>query len=70
MRTRETPALTASKDALSRVKHFRETYDPNNRLINAWLDARTETDYLEARTLKYVVVIETLNALTVSVANI
>jgi hypothetical protein len=70
MRTGVTPALTASKDALLRVEHFRETYDPDNRLINAWLDARTETDYLEGRTLKYVVVIEALNALTASVANI
>lgn len=70
MRTGVTPTLSASKDALPRIKHFRETYDPNSRLINAWLDARTETDYLEARTLKYVVVIEALNALTASVANI
>ena len=51
MRTGVTLALTASKDALPRIKQFRETYDPNNLVINAWLDARTETDYLEARTL-------------------
>lgn len=70
MRTGVTPDLRASKDALPRIKHFRETYDPENRLINAWLDARTETDYLEGRTLKYVVVIEALNTLTGSVAGI
>jgi hypothetical protein len=52
-----TPALEAAKDALPAIKRFRETFDRHNRLINAWLDARTETDYLEARTLKYVVVI-------------
>jgi hypothetical protein len=62
--TAVTPALEEAKDALPAVKHFRETFDRHNRLINAWLDARTETDYLEARTLKYVVVIEALNALT------
>ena len=70
VRTGVTPALTALRDALPRIKRFRETYDPKGRLINAWLDARTETDYLEGRTLKYVVVIEALNALTASVANI
>lgn len=70
MRTGVTPALAASKDALPRIKRFRETYDPHNRLINAWLDAKTETDYLEGRTLKYVVVIEALNAITAPVANI
>lgn len=58
------PALTAAKEAIPAIKHVRETFDPHNRLINSWLDARTETDYLEARTLKYVVVIEALNALT------
>jgi len=62
-----TLALTAAKDALPGIKRFRETFDPHNRLINAWLDARTPTDYLEGRTLKYVVVIEALNALTIQV---
>jgi len=38
--------------------------DPHNRLINAWLDARTETDHLEGRTLKCVVVVEALIAMT------
>jgi len=63
-RTAVTLALTAAKDALPAIRRVRETFDPHNRLINAWLDARTETDYLEGRTLKYVVVIEALNALT------
>jgi hypothetical protein len=67
-RTGVTPDLTAAKDAISAIKRFRQTFDPNNRLINSWLDARTETDYLEARTLKYVVVIEALIAMTVRVA--
>jgi hypothetical protein len=56
--------LTAARETLPFIKHFRETFDSHNRLINAWLDARTPTDYLEARTLKYVVVVESLNALT------
>jgi len=70
LRTGVTPALTASGDAVARIKHFREAYDPSNRLINAWLDARTETDYLEGRTLKYVVVIEALTAMTAPIANV
>jgi hypothetical protein len=63
-RTAVTVALTAAKEAVPAIKHFRETFDSHNRIINAWLDARTETDYLEARTLKYVVVIEALNTVT------
>jgi hypothetical protein len=62
-----TPALEAAMDALPAIKHFRETFDRQNRLISAWLDARAETDYLEGRTLKYVVVIEALVALTTHV---
>ena len=51
-------------EVLPAIKEFRETFDPDRRIINHWLDARTEIDYLEARTLKYVVVIEALNAIT------
>lgn len=47
----------------SKVKAFRDTYDPNNRLIKAWLDSRTEGDFLEARTLKCVVVMEMLTSI-------
>jgi hypothetical protein len=57
-------ALTDAADALTPIKRFREAFDPYCRLIKAWLDARTQTDYIEGRTLKYVVVIEALNALT------
>ena len=35
-------------------------YDPHHRIVNAWLDARLQDDFLEARTLKYVVVLEAL----------
>jgi hypothetical protein len=59
-----TPALEAAKDALPAIRRFRESFDPHNRLINAWLDARTETDHLEGRTLKCVVVVEALIAMT------
>ena len=51
--------------ALPAITAFRKKFDPRDRIINAWLDARVETDYLEARTLKYVVVIEALNAITI-----
>jgi hypothetical protein len=63
-RTAVTPPLSAAEEAVPAIKQFRENFDPHNRLINAWLDARTETDYLEGRTLKYVVVVEALNELT------
>ena len=66
-RSAVTSDLTAAEEAVPAIEHFRENFDPHNRLINSWLDARTETDYLEGRTLKYVVVIETLNALTMQV---
>lgn len=62
--TSATLALTAARDAVSAIKRFRETFDPHNRIINSWLDARTEADYLEGRTLKCVVVIEALIALS------
>jgi hypothetical protein len=56
--------ITAAYEAKPAITAFRENFDPQNRIVNAWLDARTETDYLEARTLKYAVVIEALNAVT------
>lgn len=59
-----TLAPSALSDAIPAVKRFRETFDSKNLLINAWLDGRTEADYLEARTLKCVVVIEALLTLT------
>jgi hypothetical protein len=62
--TAVTPALTAAQEAVPAIRQFREKFDPHNRLINSWLDARTQTDYLEGRTLKYAVVIEALNAIT------
>lgn len=52
-------------DAVQAIRSFREDYDPHNMVINAWLDARAEGDYLEARTLQSVVVVEMLIALTV-----
>jgi hypothetical protein len=60
-------ALTDSISVVSAIAQFRKKFDPHSILVNAWLDARTETDYLEGRTLKYVVVLEALNALTTSV---
>jgi len=56
--------ITAAADALPRIRLFREKFDPDDRIINAWLDARPEHDYLEARTLKYVIVAEALIAIT------
>jgi len=63
-RAAATPPLRSLEHVVPKVKRFREEFDGGNRLINSWLDARTEGDYLEARTLKYVVVVETLIALT------
>lgn len=63
-RTFVTLPPTAVQNAIPAIKHFRETFDANNLLINAWLDGRTEADYLEARTLKCVVVVEALVTLT------
>ncbi len=65
-RAAEVP-ISAVAEVLPRIIDFRESFDPDDRVINAWLDAKTETDYLEGRTLKYVVVVEALNALTMRV---
>ena len=43
-----------------RVQLFCRQCDDAYRIINSWLDARLQEDFLEARTLKYVVVIEAL----------
>ncbi|HYI96081.1 MAG TPA: hypothetical protein VEX68_21235 [Bryobacteraceae bacterium] len=37
--------------------------DLDSRIINAWLDARIDTDYLESRALKFVIVVEMLRAI-------
>lgn len=42
-------------------------YDPDRRIVNSWLDARLQEDFLEARTLKYAIVLETLCRLVESV---
>jgi hypothetical protein len=56
--------IAAAAGAIPAIERFRQEYDYDNRIINAWLDCRTEIDFLEARTLKAVVVIEALNAIT------
>jgi hypothetical protein len=52
--------LRAAADCFAPVREFRNAFDPEHRILNAWFDARVEADYLEARTLKYVVVAEAL----------
>ncbi|MCC6392357.1 MAG: hypothetical protein IT167_17290 [Bryobacterales bacterium] len=52
--------LRSFSDCFPRVASFHLTYDSEHRIVNAWLDARLQIDYLEARTLKYVVVMEAL----------
>jgi hypothetical protein len=42
------------------VRKFRQVYDPEHRIVNSWLDARLQIDFLEARTLKYVIILEAL----------
>lgn len=46
-----------------KIGQFRLEYDPEMRLLNAWLDSRADADFLEARTLKQVIVLELLCAL-------
>ena len=46
--------------AFPKVRQFRQAYDPNHRIVNAWLDARLEDPFLEARTLQYAIVLEAL----------
>jgi hypothetical protein len=55
-----TIALRAAADCFGPAREFRNAFDPEHRILNAWFDARLEADYLEARTLKYVVVAEAL----------
>jgi len=43
-----------------RVREFRQGYDAVHRILYSWLDARLQADFLEARTLKYAVVLEGL----------
>jgi hypothetical protein len=53
-------SLADVASALPRLREFQQAYDPNYRIVNSWLDARVQSDYLEARTLKYAIVLEAL----------
>lgn len=53
-------SLDGFASVFPKVREFREAYDPDRRIVNSWLDARLQNDYLEARTLKYAIVLETL----------
>ena len=44
-------SLDSFAAAFRRVREFHEVYDPDHRIVNSWLDARLEDDFLEARTL-------------------
>jgi hypothetical protein len=60
---REVVPFTAFADCFVQVRKYRQKYAWNSKIIDAWLDARIETDYLEARALKYLVIIETLRSI-------
>jgi hypothetical protein len=47
-------------ECFPKVRRFREDYDPDCRIVNSWLDSRLQDDFLEARTLKYAIVLEAL----------
>lgn len=49
--------LDAVTSAFVSIRKFRQNYDADRRIVNSWLDARVQADYLEARTLKYAVVL-------------
>ncbi|MBV6432027.1 MAG: hypothetical protein IANPNBLG_02162 [Bryobacteraceae bacterium] len=52
--------LSAFETCFPVVQGFRSSYDEHYRIINSWLDARVQADFLDARTLKYAVVMEAL----------
>jgi hypothetical protein len=53
-------SLDSFVSILPRVRKFRQDYDPAHRIVNSWLDARLQSDFLEARTLKYAIVLAAL----------
>lgn len=55
--------LAASSTCYPKVRELEERYKWGGRVIDAWLDARAEGDYIEARALKFVVVLETLRSI-------
>jgi hypothetical protein len=55
--------LTFVPTCFTHVRQRDAQYHWNKRLIDSWLEARTDTDYVEARALKCVVVLETLRTI-------
>jgi hypothetical protein len=54
--------LSAAATCFSRLRQLRSRFQWVDQIIEAWLDGRIEVDYLSARALKLVVVLETLRA--------
>lgn len=51
-------SLDGLASVFPKVREFHRVYDPDRRIVNAWLDARLQDDFLEARTLKYAIILE------------
>jgi hypothetical protein len=53
-------SLERAASSFPKVREFCQIYDPDRRIVNSWLDARLQNDFLEARTLKYAIIMESL----------
>jgi hypothetical protein len=56
-------ALAASTICYPKIRELEGRYKWGGRVIDAWLDARAEGDYIESRAIKFVVVLETLRSI-------
>ena len=52
--------LTAVQECYQKVLDMQSRYEWNGTILEMWLEARTDDDYLETRALKFVTVIEAL----------
>jgi hypothetical protein len=55
--------LTAAQDCHQKVREMQAEYGWNGPVLEVWLEARTDADYLETRALKFVTVVEALRTL-------
>jgi hypothetical protein len=55
--------LSAATACYPRIRELERSYMWGGRIIDSWLDARGEGDYIESRALKFVVVLESLRSI-------
>jgi len=55
--------LTAAQDCCQKVREMQAEYGWNGPVLEVWLEARTDADYLETRALKFVTVVEALRTI-------